>query len=675
MEYEYSDAYREWMNSKNKTIIGQPFKYKYNNLTSVNVGAEATQSRYSLKDDNLVAPVRNQGNTGACWAFATTDAIHSNYLKSHTGDATLINKLFSPVHIELIANNNTIESLNTLNRLPINRNLNDGGNYFVSSAYLMNLRGPIYENDNLNFDDYVKFLKDNGVDNNLTVPDGANDLDMNVIKDLKPEIQVKNIGAYTDTYNTGNCTENMRNVMKQLIVTNGALASTMYLDSQYFESNEFKYYYYDGNEGVNHGVLITGWDDDVEISNFNLNHHPDIKGAWIIKNSYGNSFGNDGYFYLSYEDTKICNAVFSFYDIADTVPDNVYYYDDLFPTIGASIRTDKSFYLANKFKRNTSSTQKERIDSVAMFMPASNTNYNVYYSSTGDLNKLTKIASGVSNTTGYSVIPVDSDKKVILNDSESENYAIIYELVPNGTTDYDLWFYGKDSSYLSNVNATSDVSYYAIDAPVLENWDPIIQDNAGTPVNSTIKVYTSYVADTEISILDPETTYVVGSGNNGNNNAGTNNNNNNNDGGNTNNNGGTNNNDDGNTNNNGGTNNTDGGNTNNNGNTNNSEGSNTNNNEGNTSNNNAGNNNNNNVTVVDKNKVNTIKLVNNPLNDEKDPTKLDAQRNAVDVNVKNYGTIDNPNTGAIISVIVISVALITLIVLHRINRKKILYKI
>lgn len=616
MELEYTDEYREWIKLKTKNDNLEPVKYKINTIGDNLLGASPTQSSYSLVDDNLTGPVRNQEQTDSCWAFASTDAIKSNLLTTHRSDTSLINKYFSPVHLELTVNTHNNTSLNTLNRIPYNRNIDTGGNYYMTTSYLLNLRGPIYENEYLKWGDYKKFLKTNGINTNVSVADTDNDLNFTKIKTLKPDVQVKGIANYMNTTGTGTCTTDAKSTIKNLITTNGAVASNIYLNNSYLAGDKNQYYNYDGEENPNHGVLIVGWNDDIEVTNFNSSHRPTTKGAWIVKNSYGTSYGDNGYYYVSYEDKKICYNVFSFYDVTDKVSDKVYYYDELYSGVMANITTSSNFYLANKFKRSTNSTKKEKIDYVTINMPNNNVNYNVYYSPTGALNNLTKVASGTSTKPGYQAIAFDEDKQVVLNDNDSEDFAIVYELLPEGNTTYNLLLYGKidSSSILASAESTPNVSYAAVEAPVTENWSPLINPANNEQLNNTIRVYTSYVEDQQQSTTDPSTTYVVDDNdpNNGN------------------------------------------GNTSNNTNT------------------NTNTTNDDNVQVVDKDKVNSVKLINNPAN-EPDPTGLDASKNAVDEIMTNkdyYGTIENPKTGAIISIIIILVIIIALIIAIKINKKK-----
>lgn len=74
----------------------------------------------------------------------------------------------------------------------------------------------------------------------------------------------------------------------------------------YIDTTNYAQYTDDVYASANHAVTIVGWDDNYSADNFPADHRPPADGAWIVRNSWGQTYGNDGYFYLSYYDQTIC---------------------------------------------------------------------------------------------------------------------------------------------------------------------------------------------------------------------------------------------------------------------------------------------------------------------------------------------------------------------------------
>ena len=101
-----------------------------------------------------------------------------------------------------------------------------------------------------------------------------------------------------------------------------------------------------------HAVTIIGWDDNYSVSNFPADHQPPADGAWIVRNSWGDDYGIDGYFYLSYYDQTICEPeTFDFVtEEEETAPYTIEAYDMMETGSVSSIEMDSPVFLANVFE-------------------------------------------------------------------------------------------------------------------------------------------------------------------------------------------------------------------------------------------------------------------------------------------------------------------------------------
>ena len=152
----------------------------------------------------------------------------------------------------------------------------------------------------------------------------------------------------------------------------GAVTASLYLDTN--ESNYNKEngaYYQDGTKTTNHAVTIIGWDDNYSKENFIKK--PSNDGAWLIKNSWGKSWGNEGCFWVSYEDTSLNNAndnaIFFDLEKKDSKFLNIYEHDGTYST--GTIGDMR--YQANVF----TSKENESLTDVVFYTNVNNVSYEI----------------------------------------------------------------------------------------------------------------------------------------------------------------------------------------------------------------------------------------------------------------------------------------------------------
>ena len=124
---------------------------------------------------------------------------------------------------------------------------------------------------------------------------------------------------------------------------------------------------------ADHDVTVVGWDDSFSKENFNQGYRPKNDGAWIVKNSWGTNIGDDGYFYVSYEDSATCASYISFFSVEDV--DN---YDHNYQYDGSG-----NYYNSEEMVTGDSVAQvfvangNETLEAVALALYGDNTDYTV----------------------------------------------------------------------------------------------------------------------------------------------------------------------------------------------------------------------------------------------------------------------------------------------------------
>ena len=101
-------------------------------------------------------------------------------------------------------------------------------------------------------------------------------------------------------------------LLKNAVKEYGALATSFNYDKKYYNKNNYSYNQ-NITEEVNHAILLIGWDDNYPKEKFKI--HPKNDGAWLIKNSWGPNWGDNGCFWISYEDISFMYSISYAYEV------------------------------------------------------------------------------------------------------------------------------------------------------------------------------------------------------------------------------------------------------------------------------------------------------------------------------------------------------------------------
>lgn len=323
-------------------------------------------------------PIRDQGAYNTCWSFSAIGAFESFLSVDGKGLQDL-----SEQHLAWWST----KQYNSDGYGWLNDGIDTGGYSMVGAGYLMSWQGAKLESD------VPYYTSGNSMPGNMnTAANAYNALSLlyveNDIQSVKSAIY--NYGAVATSYNSGDG----------------------YNDdySAYYQADDTMYF-------SGHAITIVGWDDNYSRNNFSSSSRPDKDGAWLVKNSWGDYVGDNGYLWISYYDRYILDTETWGANIVFTGARTAREYDKLYQNEEAGstylvYMTDEDGYICteatymNVFDFDST---HDKLQSVIFECTNPGSRYIVYYvpmssdgvTPTTDRSKWIKLNTGSIDTSGY----------------------------------------------------------------------------------------------------------------------------------------------------------------------------------------------------------------------------------------------------------------------------------
>lgn len=233
----------------------------------------ASAFSFDLRRVGGVTKAKEQGTCGSCWAFAAISAIESSNL--------LIN-----------GDNLDLSEQQILNcvRIPSNKDWGGCNGGHPSKVYQWMIENEYELNQ-----EYQQIYQGN--QSNCILQNGKN-------------IQIANYGWLDRWDRNKNHIQPTKNQIKEAITKHGALTAGIFVDENKLKNGGYSNGMFDdeniGNS-TNHAISVVGWDDN--------------KGAWLIKNSWGSEWADNGFGWVKYGKQNL--KYFLWVDVAKTDNQNI----------------------------------------------------------------------------------------------------------------------------------------------------------------------------------------------------------------------------------------------------------------------------------------------------------------------------------------------------------------
>ncbi|WP_407376206.1 C1 family peptidase [Methanobrevibacter sp.] len=377
----------------------------------------ALPSYFNLYDEGLTTTVKDQESSSNCWAFTAIAVLESCILKAGGENLDL-------------SEENMKNLMACYSDYGWILNTNDGGYDYMPWGYLTSWLGPVSEMEDL--------LDDKSILSPV----------LNSIAHVQNIMFLKR-DNYTDN-----------DAIKKALMQYGAVGTGMAYYSNYYDASTNGYYCF-SNVATNHEVTIVGWDDNYSRSNFKWGSSIPGDGAWIVRNSWGPSWGENGYFYVSYYDTKFAQP--GIYDASYTIIfndtiryDKNYQYD---------IPGESDFFLNESssiwYKNVFTASDDEYLAAVSTyFMNLTNWTVSIYVN-----DNLVLRQDGSSNP-GYYTIDLDENIPLKIGDI----FEVVFNVMVKGNAGFPI----SEAVNFNKVMYKPGISYTSVDG---KNWQDLFNLN------------------------------------------------------------------------------------------------------------------------------------------------------------------------------------------------------
>ena len=230
------------------------------------LGSSNLPSYYSSVEQGYVSSVKSQ-NYNDCWVYGALGTFESFLLKNdlYTGDMS--------------ANHANLWGTQHADGEGWVREPYEFGRAKITPGYFTSWQGPVLNSKVPDLSIY-EFSAD-------TIPTDLADYGVTSIKYL-----------YRDDPDT----------TKRAIMESGGISTYYSHTIANYNEDTFAYYVPPDFTGsaTGHAIEIVGWDDNFSADNFV--DTPEGNGAWLVKNSWGENWGDNVYFWISYYDRDIFNS-------------------------------------------------------------------------------------------------------------------------------------------------------------------------------------------------------------------------------------------------------------------------------------------------------------------------------------------------------------------------------